>query len=93
MDVPKPRTPAASSHEKKGSRTPEERISGFATDVWVGRFEAKRVICRGCGKTVKLDQRSDYYDGLWIKHRQRCRKIKAGVRLQVRMSWSLMERG
>ncbi|KAJ7610211.1 hypothetical protein FB45DRAFT_1066377 [Roridomyces roridus] len=74
---------------KKTARTQNERIAGFRKDEWVGLFDAKRVLCRGCGHTIKLDKRSDYYDGLWIKHCGRCAKVQEGCRIpDSRLVWA-----
>lgn len=32
----------------------------------------KTIICNGCDKRIQLDRRSDYYPGLWVKHRDKC---------------------
>ncbi|KAF9457798.1 hypothetical protein BDZ94DRAFT_1272231 [Collybia nuda] len=45
-------------------------------DTWATNATPKSVDCKGCGKTIKLDKRSDYYPGLWIKHRSKCAVIR-----------------
>lgn len=57
------------------------------SDSWARNATAKSVECRGCGRTIKLDKRSDYYPGLWHKHRNKCPAIRrmedAGKRTKV----------
>lgn len=50
-------------------------------DSWGRNATSKSVECRGCEKTIKLDKRSQYYPGLWLKHRDKCPDIR---RLEAR---------
>ncbi|KAJ7480249.1 hypothetical protein B0H11DRAFT_2193814 [Mycena galericulata] len=59
------------SRGKKTAHTVAERKATLENDVWTGSVEPKRVVCRGCGKTIRLNKRSCYYPGLWLKHRER----------------------
>ncbi|KAF9457615.1 hypothetical protein BDZ94DRAFT_1272695 [Collybia nuda] len=45
-------------------------------DAWANNATPKSVECKGCGRTIKLDKRSDYYPGLWHKHRNKCPAIR-----------------
>ncbi|KAJ7107146.1 hypothetical protein C8R43DRAFT_963193 [Mycena crocata] len=68
---PKPQ-PDAEPKPKKSSNTMEERIAALESDPMVYSFEETRVICGGCKRPIRMDGRSLYYPGLWIKHRGRC---------------------
>ncbi|KAJ7451504.1 hypothetical protein B0H11DRAFT_2201641 [Mycena galericulata] len=77
---------------KKTAHTVAERKATLENDVWTGLVEPKRVVCRGCGKTIRLDKRSCYYPGLWLKHRERCDRIKNGISLPHSvLSWTEVE--
>ncbi|KAJ7204154.1 hypothetical protein GGX14DRAFT_569749 [Mycena pura] len=77
-----PRRPASSEsaspapRKKKSARTEAERIALLAADPWALRFDAATVVCRGCARAIRLDRRSRYYPGLWLKHRARCAGVK-----------------
>ncbi|KAJ7470224.1 hypothetical protein B0H11DRAFT_2434417 [Mycena galericulata] len=72
---------ATTSKAKKTAHSAAERKFILEKDPWTGLVDKKRVVCRGCGRTIKLDARSDYYPGLWEKHRMRCQDIRNGKAL------------
>ncbi|KAJ7784994.1 hypothetical protein DFH07DRAFT_1054471, partial [Mycena maculata] len=73
---------------KKTARTEVERKAVLRDDPWTGLVEFYRVLCRGCGNTIKLDARSRYYPGLWLKHRKRCDGVRRGKPLlDAMISW------
>ncbi|KAG5642376.1 hypothetical protein DXG03_002951 [Asterophora parasitica] len=53
----------------------EERRRLLVEDEWADDVQPTSVKCRGCMKTVCLDGRSEYYPGLWHKHRGKCPQI------------------
>jgi hypothetical protein len=57
-------------HKKEFQRKQELEDDEYAVDV-----KPKSVKCRGCQRSLKLDKRSRYYPGLWLKHRKKCRDI------------------
>ncbi|KAF8064459.1 hypothetical protein FPV67DRAFT_223711 [Lyophyllum atratum] len=61
---------------RKNMMDVEQRRQVLVADAWTQEVEAKQVRCRGCTRWIKLDQRSEYYPGLWDKHRDLCRAIK-----------------
>ncbi|KAJ7479598.1 hypothetical protein FB451DRAFT_162534 [Mycena latifolia] len=65
-------------HVKKSCYSESERKMALEADSWTLVVEPTQVVCRGCGKTIKLDQRSRYFPGLWRKHRERCAGVKCG---------------
>lgn len=77
------------SKVKKTARKEAERRAVLENDVWTGLVDPNRVVCRGCGNTIKLDARSRYYPGLWEKHRGRCEGVKRGMPLSVRIAISV----
>ncbi|KAJ7451464.1 hypothetical protein B0H11DRAFT_2288994 [Mycena galericulata] len=80
------------SDGKKTAHTEAERKAILENDIWTGLVEPKRVVCRGCGSTIRLDKRSRYYPGLWLKHRERCDRIKNGISLpDCVLSWTDVE--
>ncbi|KAG5635678.1 hypothetical protein H0H81_010436 [Sphagnurus paluster] len=64
------------AHRRKHITDPEERRRRLEADPWCARVLPQRVVCKGCRKWISLDQRSEYYPGLWEKHRDLCRAIK-----------------
>ena len=53
----------------------EERKKDLKNDLFAREFTSRSVVCAGCGKTIKTDARNAYYPGLWIKHRDKCKKV------------------
>ncbi|KAF8991890.1 hypothetical protein BDQ17DRAFT_1546701 [Cyathus striatus] len=63
------------SSKKKNMMDVNARKKMLEEDVWAGDVTRTSVRCLGCGQIRKLDRRSDYYPGLWLKHRSKCKKI------------------
>jgi hypothetical protein len=57
-------------HKKEHQRKQELEADEYTEDV-----KPKSVKCRGCQRPLKLDKRSRYYPGLWLKHKKKCRGI------------------
>lgn len=57
-------------------RTLEQRKLELEQDEYAENITTKSVICGGCHKEISLDKRSDYYPGLWLKHRRKCPRIE-----------------
>ncbi|KAF8873149.1 hypothetical protein BD779DRAFT_1477162 [Infundibulicybe gibba] len=55
------------------------RIDYLRKDRWTVGVMATTVQCAGCGKTVRLDGRSEYYPGLWDKHKGKCKGIQSEI--------------
>ncbi|KAJ7766990.1 hypothetical protein DFH07DRAFT_769663 [Mycena maculata] len=88
--VPARRGPSAKtkrSKVKKTARKEDERKAVLVNDPWTGLVEYYRVVCRGCGNTIKLDARSRFYPGLWEKHRARCEGVRRGEPLPLFGRW------
>ncbi|KAJ7473584.1 hypothetical protein B0H11DRAFT_2282469 [Mycena galericulata] len=73
-----PPAPQPKRKPKKTARTEAQRKSDLENDPWILSYDVNEVECGGCGKSIKLDARSRYYPGLWLKHRLRCATIKNG---------------
>ncbi|KAJ7730961.1 hypothetical protein B0H14DRAFT_2998709 [Mycena olivaceomarginata] len=60
----------------KSSHTEPQRRALLAADPLIrpGSITPHTVGCAVCKKTIRLDRRSRYYPGLWVKHRVRCVK-------------------
>ncbi|KAG2071842.1 hypothetical protein BDR04DRAFT_1097872 [Suillus decipiens] len=56
---------------KEGQRRQKLENDEYTEDV-----QPTSVRCRGCQKAIKLDKRSRYYPGLWVKHRGKCPGIQ-----------------
>ncbi|KAJ6499479.1 hypothetical protein DFH09DRAFT_1336486 [Mycena vulgaris] len=65
-------------HIKKSSHSEAYRKAALENDPWTQSVEPTKVVCAGCEKTIRLDQRSRYYPGLWEKHRDRCDDVEKG---------------
>ncbi|KAG6826246.1 hypothetical protein H0H87_007609, partial [Tephrocybe sp. NHM501043] len=52
------------------------RQRALEADPWTIEVQSTLVLCRGCKRWIKLDQRNDFYSGLWVKHRGLCKGIK-----------------
>ncbi|KAF7372139.1 hypothetical protein MVEN_00072800 [Mycena venus] len=61
---------------KKTARSEAERREALEADEWTLQVKPLQVVCRGCGRTIKLDRRSRYYPGLWEKHRNKCKHVR-----------------
>ncbi|KAJ7702775.1 hypothetical protein B0H17DRAFT_1042978 [Mycena rosella] len=70
---------------KKSCLSDAERKAGLEDDPWTLAVRPTNVICRGCSRQIQLDKRSQYYPGLWLKHRDRCGGVKRG-RKQLEVS-------
>lgn len=64
-----------SRKRKKNVMDKGSRRQLIESDPWARNTTSKSVECKGCGRTIKLDKRSDYYPGLWHKHRNKCPAI------------------
>ncbi|KAF9471079.1 hypothetical protein BDN70DRAFT_605429 [Pholiota conissans] len=53
-------------------RTEEERIECLRADLYVGKFEAYRVLCACCDKWIRLRPNSAYCSIPWDAHRKSC---------------------
>lgn len=49
-----------------------ERKAILEADPFGREVTPKTIVCNGCDKRIQLDRRSDYYPGLWVKHRDKC---------------------
>lgn len=47
-------------------------------DRWIAELHPRKVKCGGCFEWKQLDNRNDYYRGLWVKHKGRCKLIPEG---------------
>ncbi|KAF9458535.1 hypothetical protein BDZ94DRAFT_101065 [Collybia nuda] len=68
--------PEPHKRRKKNVMDEKTRRLLIERDSWGRNATSKSVECRGCGKTIKLDKRSQYYPGLWHKHRNKCPEIQ-----------------
>ena len=94
MDFMGANTPAAMPkpikvYKKRGPKkalNEIERRAKLEADEWAGEVQPTSVKCLACERTIKLDRRSTYYPGLWIKHRDKCQELKRhlALRLQVK---------
>ncbi|KAJ6579076.1 hypothetical protein DFH09DRAFT_337964 [Mycena vulgaris] len=66
---------------KKSAHTEAQRKAALEADPWTLKVELTKLVCRGCGRTVRLDGRSRYYPGLWWKHREHCERVRSGCAL------------
>ncbi|KAF5379845.1 hypothetical protein D9615_005829 [Tricholomella constricta] len=66
----------ARASKRRNMMNVDERRQLLESDAWCARVEPKRVLCLGCKRWLKLDQRSLYFSGLWLKHRDKCAAIK-----------------
>ncbi|KAG6830228.1 hypothetical protein H0H92_001668 [Tricholoma furcatifolium] len=62
--------------ERKNCMDVDERRRQLEDDEWTLEVRSHIVKCRGCEKWIRLDQRNEYYAGLWLKHQDLCRGIK-----------------
>ncbi|KAJ6556818.1 hypothetical protein DFH09DRAFT_1365514 [Mycena vulgaris] len=69
------------THKKKSAHTEAQRKAALEADPWTQTVELTKIVCRGCGRTIRLDGRSRYYPGLWLKHRERCTHVRSGCAL------------
>lgn len=53
-------------------RTLEQRKMELEQDEYAKNITKKSVVCGGCRREISLDKRSDYYPGLWLKHKRKC---------------------
>ncbi|KAJ6573414.1 hypothetical protein DFH09DRAFT_1277053, partial [Mycena vulgaris] len=67
--------------KKKSAHTEEQRKAALEADPWTLKVEFTKLVCRGCGRTIRLDGRSRYYPGLWWKHREHCEHVRSGCAL------------
>ncbi|KAG1734179.1 hypothetical protein EDB19DRAFT_1728686 [Suillus lakei] len=44
----------------------------FGDNVHTEGVQPISVWCRGCHQAIRLDKRSRYYPGLWVKHQGKC---------------------
>jgi len=52
-----------------------ERKALLEADPYAYKVRVHWVRCVGCDNDISLDKRSEYYPGLWIKHRRKCKEI------------------
>jgi hypothetical protein len=76
QEISDPKPPKRKSQRRTYVRNPLQRKEILENDVWAKNVTKTSVDCRGCGKTLALDGRRDYYLGLWEKHRDRCPAIR-----------------
>ncbi|KAJ6579086.1 hypothetical protein DFH09DRAFT_338117 [Mycena vulgaris] len=67
--------------KKKSAHTEAQRKAALEADPWTLKVEFTKLVCRGCGRTIRLDGRSRYYPGLWWKHREHCERVRSGCAL------------
>ncbi|KAJ6579058.1 hypothetical protein DFH09DRAFT_337738 [Mycena vulgaris] len=67
--------------KKKSAHTEAQRKAALEADPWTLKVEFTKLVCRGCGRTIRLDGRSRYYPGLWWKHRENCERVRSGCAL------------
>ncbi|KAF9456830.1 hypothetical protein BDZ94DRAFT_1302288 [Collybia nuda] len=56
-------------------RSDSERKEELSSDPWIDKWNNKQVVCKGCGKTLRLDQRREWYTFSWRKHKASCSGI------------------
>jgi hypothetical protein len=61
-------------HSKQRKKE-HQRKKELDDDEYTEDVKPTSVKCRGCQRTLKLDKRSRYYPGLWLKHRGKCPRI------------------
>ncbi|KAG6885311.1 hypothetical protein C0993_003288 [Termitomyces sp. T159_Od127] len=64
------------TRKRKNCTDIEERRRQLEADPWTLEVRSRIVRCLGCKRWIKLDQRNEYYSGLWAKHRDLCRGVK-----------------
>ncbi|KAJ6573419.1 hypothetical protein DFH09DRAFT_1151830 [Mycena vulgaris] len=69
------------TRKKKSAHTEAQRKAALEADPWTLKVEFAKLVCRGCGRTIRLDGRSRYYPGLWWKHREHCERVRSGCAL------------
>ncbi|KAJ6520699.1 hypothetical protein DFH09DRAFT_227144 [Mycena vulgaris] len=74
-------SPQTQSTRKKSAHTEAQRRVALEADPWTMNVEVTKLVCRGCGRTIRLDGRSRYYPGLWWKHREHCERVRSGCAL------------
>jgi hypothetical protein len=59
----------------------DERRALLEQDAYILSFDAKKVICSGCGKKIKLDnrERTLFYTTNWYNHKARCLGVEGGM--------------
>jgi hypothetical protein len=59
----------------------DERRASLEQDAYILSFDAKTVICSGCGKKIKLDSRDHarFYTTNWYNHKGRCLGVEVGM--------------
>ncbi|KAG5729567.1 hypothetical protein E4T56_gene5149 [Termitomyces sp. T112] len=62
--------------KRKNCTDVDERRRQLEADPWTLEVRSRIVRCLGCKRWIKLDQRNEYYSGLWAKHRDLCRGVK-----------------
>ncbi|KAJ6557209.1 hypothetical protein DFH09DRAFT_540128 [Mycena vulgaris] len=65
------------TRKKKSAHTEAQRKAMLEADPWTLKVEFTKLVCRGCGRTIRLDGRSRYYPGLWWKHRGHCERVRS----------------
>ncbi|KAF9460082.1 hypothetical protein BDZ94DRAFT_1266825 [Collybia nuda] len=71
-----PSTTKGKAKRRKYVRDPIQRKKILEEDIWATNVTVTSVDCKGCGKTLALDGRRQYYLGLWEKHRVKCPGIR-----------------
>ncbi|KAJ7644902.1 hypothetical protein FB45DRAFT_1021644 [Roridomyces roridus] len=89
-----PRTRRPRPH-KKSAHTESQRRLILESDPYIlpGSLTPREVVCGGCHRRIKLDQRSKYYPGLWEKHRGRCDLVQELMRRRQREVTGMEEAG
>ncbi|KAG6879122.1 hypothetical protein C0992_005009 [Termitomyces sp. T32_za158] len=64
------------TRKRKNCTDMDERRRQLEADPWTLEVRSRIVRCLGCKRWIKLDQRNEYYSGLWAKHRDLCRGVK-----------------
>ncbi|KAG6840322.1 hypothetical protein C0991_007435 [Blastosporella zonata] len=61
--------------KRKNCMDAVERRRQLEADPWTLDVLATAVECKGCKRWIKLDQRNEFYAGLWTKHRNLCKGV------------------
>ncbi|KIK45320.1 hypothetical protein CY34DRAFT_539875 [Suillus luteus UH-Slu-Lm8-n1] len=79
-----------SSGSCKRRRKEDKRKQELEEDEYTADVQPISVKCRGCQKAIKLDKRSRYYPGLWVKHRGKCPGIR---KIEEKMGFRRIQNG
>ncbi|KAG6915218.1 hypothetical protein DXG01_012663 [Tephrocybe rancida] len=73
-----PKIPRPWARKRKNCMDVGERRRALMADPWTLEVHSTVVKCGGCRRWIKLDQRNEFYAGLWAKHRDLCKGVREG---------------